>query len=156
MSDEPPALPDLPIASAGKRFIGATVDGVLFLVLALSTSSTEANTGLGVAWFVIAAVYEIGLTATRGQTLGKMAATTQVLHHSGIRLPTWPESFVRWLVPAVPNIVALAVVSAVMDVVFAAWTVAVYLPILRAADRRGWHDRAAGTVVIDRALVPVD
>jgi uncharacterized RDD family membrane protein YckC len=152
-----PAPIDLPIASAGKRFLGATVDGLLFLLLALATtSSDESGRGLGVAWFAIAALYEVGLTAVRGQTLGKMAATTQVVHRSGARLPTWTEAFVRWLLPAVPSIVGFFLVGWGVDVAFVVWTVAVYLPILNTEERRGWHDRVAGTVVIDRARVPVE
>ena len=158
MTDESSVLPVLPVASPWKRFIGATIDGLIFVVLGLSTLSTEgsARRGMAVAWFVIAAIYEIGLTATRGQTLGKMAVTTQVLDRSGERLPAWNQSVVRWLVPSVPNLVGLVVIGVAVDVVAMVWAVGVYLPILRTASRRGWHDRVAGTVVIDRALVTVD
>ena len=158
MSDAEPTVGGLPLASPWKRFAGATIDGVIFVVLGLSTLSAEGSAarGIGIAWFVIAAVYEIGLTATRGQTLGKMAVATQVLDHSGERLPAWNQAVVRWLVPSVPSLFGLFIVGLGMDLAGVAWSVVVFLPILRTAEHRGWHDRAAGTVVIDRALVTVD
>jgi uncharacterized RDD family membrane protein YckC len=149
----------LPLASPGKRLAGALIDGSIFILLSLATiPSTQdtARSGMAVAWFVIGAVYEIGLTAAKGQTLGKMLVRTQVLDRSGERLPAWNQSVVRWLVPAVPNVVAFMVTGFGVDALFFIWSLVVYIPILRSADRRGWHDRAAGTVVIDRALVPVD
>jgi len=147
---QPDVVPLLP-ASPGKRFIGATVDGLLFAMLALSTASGEvANPfGLALVWLVISAIYEIGLTAWRGQTIGKLVAGTQVLDVSGERLPSLYQAFLRWLVQGVPNIIGLFVLSAWLDVASAAWAVAIYLPILRSADRRGWHDRIAETIVID-------
>jgi uncharacterized RDD family membrane protein YckC len=148
-----------PLASPGKRLGGALIDGSIFILLALATVPSDENMargGIAIAWFLIGAVYEIGLTATKGQTLGKMLVRTQVLDRSGERLPAWNQSFVRWLVPAIPNMVAFVVTGFGVDALFFVWSLVVYVPILRSADRRGWHDRAAGTVVIDRALVTVD
>lgn len=157
MSDEL-AAPDFPLAPPWKRFVGALIDNVLFVVLGLTTLSADgtAGRGMAIAWFVIAAVYEIGLTATRGQTLGKMAVATQVVDRSQERLPAWNQAVVRWLVPALPSIAGVIVVHWSIDLAGVAWAVFVYLPILTQAHRRGWHDRVAGTLVIDRALVPVD
>jgi uncharacterized RDD family membrane protein YckC len=148
---QPTVLPFAP-ASPGKRFVGATVDGVLFALLALSTASGDvANPfGLALAWLLISAAYEIGLTATRGQTLGKLLAGTQVLDVSGQRLPTWWQASVRWFVQGIPNLIGLFVVSSAVDLVSLVWAVVIYLPIVRAVDHRGWHDHAAGTIVIDR------
>jgi uncharacterized RDD family membrane protein YckC len=148
-----PAPTELPIAAPGKRLLGALLDGVIFLLLALISysSDTAPQRGLAIAWLVIHAAYQIGLTATRGQTIGKMVVGTQVVDESGGRLPTWGQALVRWLVPAVPNLVGILLLSSAFDAVSVVWSVVVYLPILNRPDRRGWHDRIAGTVVIDRA-----
>lgn len=152
MSDAPQAAHlALPIASPGKRLAGALLDNVLFAVLAVTTYSADDSSRLPIAigWLVIAALYEIGLTATRGQTIGKLMVGTKVVNVGGERLPTWGEAAVRWFVPAVPNVLGVAAVSMFVDAATVLWGVVVYLPILRTLDRRGWHDRAAATVVID-------
>jgi uncharacterized RDD family membrane protein YckC len=161
VSSDPESRSDVlpfPPASPGKRLAGALIDGLLFAVLALSTLSTDTSNGvgLGLAWLGISALYEIGLTAARGQTLGKMAVGTQVVDVSGERLPSWGQAALRWLVQGVPNIVGVVVVSSAVDLASLVWATVIYLPILRSLDRRGWHDRLAGTIVIDRRLAASD
>lgn len=151
-----PPAPALAPAPPGKRLLGAVVDGGIFFGLALLAfaGDTGPSLGLAVTWVVIHAIYEIALTAARGQTLGKMAARTMVLDQSGERLPTLMQATVRWLVPTVPNLLGLALLNANFDAVSVVWAIVVYLPILTSSDRRGWHDRVATTIVVERPRVP--
>ena len=144
-----PVGPDL-VASPGRRLLGALIDGLIFLLVGLPAFAAGAEgTAFSLTWLALVAVYEVVLVATRGQTLGKLAAGTRVIDHGGERLPAWSQAVARWLVPSVPAIVGLFVVVDLVDVLSGAWTVLVYLPILGPPLRQGWHDRVAGTVVVD-------
>jgi RDD family len=63
---------------------------------------------------------------------------------SGVEVPGWARSWKRWAVPQAPGLIPLPATGLLA-----------YLPAFRDARRRGLHDRAAGTVVIDvRARQP--
>lgn len=93
--------------------------------------------------FVLVAVaaavgYEVALTATSGATVGKQALHLRVVRRLDGSLPGWKRSGARWLVPAA----GLLVCGVGQLVVYAS-------PLLDGSGfNRGWHDRAAGTVVI--------
>jgi uncharacterized RDD family membrane protein YckC len=138
------------VASPGKRLLGALIDGMIFLLVGLPAFAAGAEgTAFALTWLALVAVYEVVLIATRGQTLGKLTAGTRVVDHSGERLPAWSQAVARWLVPSVPAIIGVFVVVDLVDVLGGVWTALVYLPILGPPLRQGWHDRAAGTVVVD-------
>jgi hypothetical protein len=62
----------------------------------------------------------------------------------GVELPGWARSWKRWAVPQAPGLIPLPATGLLA-----------YLPAFRDVRRRGLHDRAAGTVVIDvRARQP--
>ena len=113
--------------------------------------------------------YEVASTARRGQTFGKRCMGIRVVQwndegasSSELPCPAPPRSLGRWAVPHGAGLFA-AVVAGWMafQVVqgygafygisggagMAAWTV-VYLSSLLDKDRRGWHDKAAGTIVV--------
>ena len=106
-------------------------------------------------------LYEVALTARSGQTLGKDALSIMVVRHDDGQLPTAAAAFIRWIVPAVAS-VAGAVVVAMIPVPkpqgledwvpaaggLVAWML-VYASSMWDADWRGWHDKAAGTVVVN-------
>lgn len=140
------------VASPGRRLLGAFVDGMIFLVVGLPAFAAGAEgTAFAVTWLMLVAIYEVVLVATRGQTLGKLLAGTRVVDHNGQRLPAWSQAVARWLVPSVPALLGIFVVNDVLDVMSGVWTALVYLPVLALPLRQGWHDRAAGTVVVDAA-----
>ena len=94
-------------------------------------------------WFVLAALvlgalYEITLTATMGQTVGKRLLGIKVVHLSDGDVPGWGSATIRYLLPtavgALPIVQFLALV--------------VYLRALWDPMRQGFHDRAAGTIVV--------
>jgi hypothetical protein len=62
----------------------------------------------------------------------------------GVELPGWARAWKRWAVPQAPGLIPLPATGLLA-----------YLPAFRDQRRRGLHDRAAGTVVIDvRARPP--
>lgn len=82
--------------------------------------------------------YEVVLTATQGATLGKRVLHLQVVRRADGTLPAWGPAVIRLLVPASGLLVC-----------FVGSLVVYASPLLDGSGyNRGWHDRAAGTVVI--------
>ena len=100
----------------------------------------------GVTLF-IGIVYEVAFTATKGQTLGKMAAGIKMVSVKDASIPTVGMALRRWFVPSLLGFVP-----------FAGWPLSIlcYLALTWHRDRRGWHDLAAGTMVVkvNRAASP--
>lgn len=152
----------LELASPGARLgarildivIMVVVMGVLFLlgVAALLTPSSgdpviddEATISLAVffSFMALAAVvgllYEVVMIAMRGQTLGKMMTSIKVVRADNGLGPGWGKSIGRWIIPAV-----LGFIPAVGWLLY----LLVYLSLLWDSARQGWHDKAAGTLVV--------
>ena len=128
---------------------------------------------LMVPGLVLVARYEVAATARRGRTPGKKNLGIRVVHcgdpHGSFRDWEYPEplySLIRWAIPHNAGVFAALVAGAVVvpriggfgvlvgaGVGLAAWTV-VYLSALLDKDGRGWHDKAAGTVVVEAASLP--
>jgi uncharacterized RDD family membrane protein YckC len=90
----------------------------------------------GLWWLVlVSVVYTVPLTATRGQTVGKMALRIRVAALPDGGNPGFGRAAVRWLVPVLMNIVpGLGLLS--------------YVPILFDPMRQSLGDKAASTVVV--------
>jgi uncharacterized RDD family membrane protein YckC len=86
---------------------------------------------------IISIAYEVVLIATRGATLGKMAASVKVVNAQG-QVPGYPASFRRWVLPEVAG------------AIFGLIQLLVYIsPFFDGTGRRqGWHDKLAGTFVV--------
>lgn len=95
---------------------------------------------VGVAPLAFAAAYEIVLVATRGATLGKALMGIEVVRYLDGGRPTWGMSAIRFLVPAAVQSIPVLVIQVLSLLVYlrAAWD-----PM-----RRGFHDRASGTLVL--------
>ncbi len=95
--------------------------------------------------FAAAAIYEIALTATRGQTLGKMATRIMVVRADDLfqtelgRPPSWGRSLLRWGLPSIVGFVPSV-----------GWLLALvcYLSLTWDRERQGWHDKVANTFVL--------
>ncbi|MYA25740.1 MAG: RDD family protein [Acidimicrobiales bacterium] len=109
------------------------------------------------------AIYRIVATALWGQTLGKRALSIRVVDASSGRRLRWHQSLGRTAMTAVGGFVSLAGLSFwfVLSIVGAGVGAAVffliaglvsanlcYLSITWHAQRQGWHDRAAKTLVV--------
>ena len=103
---------------------------------------------------------EIVLTARRGQTIGKRIAGIMVVRHGNSQVPTAADSTLRWLVPALASVGGgIAVAAAPVPrpqwdgfLVFLAggflsWSL-ILATSLFDSNGRGWHDKAAGTIVV--------
>lgn len=150
------------LAGAGSRLGARIIDWVLLVVISLvlivagglaligqdigdtaeTDNSTRAFLGLFLAICAIALLYEVGLTAARGQTLGKMATRIRVVRADNGLLPGWGQSFGRWVVPSVFWIAGFFIPFVGLAALL------VYASLLWGKVRQGWHDKAAGTLVV--------
>ena len=146
------------LASPGDRLAARVIDstilgvvGVLFLIfgvglalgIADGDTATDEEAGVLVLALVVLVllagvifyVYEVTLIATKGQTLGKMATRIKVVGaHNGL-VPGWGRSMGRSIIRALAGFVPF--LSLVVD-----------LSLLWDENRQGWHDKAAGTLVV--------
>lgn len=151
------------LASPGRRFGARVIDFVIILVILLALMFVGVGVAFGltsgdsaaaddsgaalIVIFVISAVialvltllYEVTLIAVKGRTLGKMATGIKVVRADSGSVPGWGKSIGRWIIPG-----ALTVIP------YAGWILSllVYVSLLWDKTRQGWHDKAAGTVVI--------
>lgn len=147
MLDPAPPPDDAALASIGARFAARLIDGLVLAVPAFAViaatvdlddrGSLPLSTVLALS--LGAGLYEVLLTAWRGQTVGKMALRIRVVRTDTGAPPTLGPAAIRYLLPAA--------VSAV-PVIGPFLSLAVYLPALRDPRRQGFHDRAAATVVV--------
>lgn len=140
-----------PLASPLRRLGGFGIDSILYAVLILGMlqafgppldeveNGSEAVPGSVLfASLLVMGVYQVTLTAWRGQTIGKMAVRTKVVDADTEEIPGWKSSFIRWGAPAALTTVPILSYLAVLMFAWLLWD----------PRRQGLHDKAAGTVVI--------
>ena len=147
------------LASAGARLGARVLDSIIMIVgyvillvigigaaVGASWGSEEASAlsvGAIVATVLLIAIvgilYEVTMIALKGQTLGKMATSIKVVRADNGQVPGWGKSIGRWIIP-----VALAFIPVVGWIL----SLLVYLSLLWDKIRQGWHDKAAGTLVV--------
>jgi uncharacterized RDD family membrane protein YckC len=135
-------------AGIGKRFLARVLDGLIvgipLGVLLLVVLGWEAD---DVAYSILIAIvnvaYFVGLESTQGATLGKRLLGLSVAAESGGNLT--PEAAFRrnwWLLlgllPLIGGLASLGV------------TIYILVTISSDERNRGWHDKLAGAVVLDR------
>lgn len=110
------------VASYGRRTLGLVLDiAASYVIAALFTSSATPR-----AWSTLVFVIEtVVLICLTGQSLGMAAARLRVLAVSGRRIQPW-QALVR-------QVLLLCLLPAVVT----------------DSDRRGLHDKASGTVVVN-------
>lgn len=139
------------LATIGQRTLARLLDAlvigapVFLLVLTTSEINEEAGTIHTPLWAQllatgVSAVYEVVLTHRRGQTVGKHALNIKVVRVTDGRPPDWTASIMRYLLPLLPALVPISGVFLLSPIIY---LVAIIDPL-----RRGWHDRAAGTIVV--------
>lgn len=96
----------------------------------------------------VALLYETALVATKGQTIGKMAGNIKVVRAANGSVPGWGKSMVR----GSPLVVAgLGMVGSFMPMILRLLFLVSLVVLFSSAwneDRQGWHDKAAGTLVV--------
>ena len=145
------------LATIGQRALARLLDALIIglpaFVVVLSASDIDEASGTvstplwaQLAATAMSAVYEVVLIRQRGQTVGKRALGIEVVRVSDGKHPDWTASIVRYLLPLLPALVPVPGVFLLSPVIYLA---AVFDPL-----RRGWHDRAAGTIVVNAGQGP--
>lgn len=129
--------------------VGGTILGFLGIGggAMFAAGGTEAGAALGLFSFlgtfavlaVLGLAYEVVLIALRGQTVGKMATGVRVVRADSGDLPGWGKSTGRWSIPYLAGLIPVV-----------GWLVSLlaYVSLTWDDRRQGWHDKAAGTVVV--------
>ena len=138
------------LASVGQRAIARFIDvfivfnvaGILSVILvrpADDDTSLGTTILLATVFLLIAGIYETAMVAWRGQPVGKWLLGIRVARYSDGDTPLVTEALVRFLVPSLP--LYIPYVGQVI------W-IGVYLTSIPNERKQGFHDRAAGTVVV--------
>ena len=85
-------------------------------------------------------IHELPMTALRGETIGKILTKTRVVCIDSGRVLGWKKAGIRWIVLYLPLLAA-----PIVGILFFLLTAA--SPLFD-PQRRGWHDKAAGTIVV--------
>ena len=135
------------LASPTRRLAGFLIDYVVITaaaVIAIAIFGVR-SAGVTVSVLLVNTVYVVGATTIWGRTVGKLVVHTEVMRRDGIAPPGFRVALIRYLVVALA--LPLRYFGGFSGWLGVCWTIAVYSPIL-GRDRRGLHDRAAGTDVI--------
>jgi uncharacterized RDD family membrane protein YckC len=139
----PPLRDGRRVATRWRRLSAGLLDE-----LVVGVPTVLANEAGAPGWTTVAlhGVYHVAPTMLYGWTIGKLWTGLRVTEEATLRTPGPGRSSIRWAVAAVPMFAS--VLAGASPAVVSALVVAVYGPIL--VDLRGLHDRAAGTVVVER------
>lgn len=130
-------------ARFGARVLDAIIVAVVFFALILFSGSADDVSGFSVAGLILGIVigvgYEVLQIAVWGQTLGKRMVGVKVIHAAHGGLPGWGKAFGRWAIPGLLALIPLV-----------GWILSILCYLSATWDRvyQGWHDKAAGTLVI--------
>ena len=145
------------LASPGARLGARILDWIIMVVgyfilavigfAAAFGADSDGAAALSLGAFFVAAIlfglvgiiYEVTFIALKGQTLGKMATSIRVVRADNGFVPGWGKSIGRWIIPLVLLFVPL--------VGFLLYLL-VYVSLTWDRVRQGWHDKAAGTLVV--------
>ena len=133
------------LAGAGARLGARLLDGLIMIVAAMIwfvpawiLSGVGSDAAVVVIWLGLLVgggiAYEVGLIATKGQTLGKQAVGIKVVRVDNGQAPGSGPSLKRWGLPALFGLLGVSLLC--------------YLSLLWGDNRQGWHDKVAGTYVI--------
>ena len=86
-------------------------------------------------------IYEIALTRTRGQTVGKMVMKIKVVGTNGDDPPQRNAVIFRWAVLVVPMTLVPNIIGLVISLIIGIW-------FAWDGSRQGLHDKAASTYVV--------
>ncbi|WP_423920185.1 RDD family protein [Candidatus Poriferisodalis sp.] len=123
-----------------------SIDWDTVLDEAQSATPDFADLGLGPgiwwAWVAVWLVYEVVSVAVWGRTLGKRIVGIKVVHAVSGERPRWGKALLRWLVPSV--LAAMPFIPWIGEL----WWVLCQVSLTWDRVYQGWHDKAAGTLVI--------
>ena len=123
-------------------FAAYFVVGLLFIGGAVVSGDGAGITsvfGTTVLILMIGFGYEVVQTAVWGQTLGKRVTGVRVINASHGGLPGWGKAVGRWGVPSIISLIPA--VGPILGILC-------YASLLWDRVSQGWHDKAAGTLVV--------
>ena len=137
-----------PAARLGARVLdililvaSSIVLGLVFVGNAIVTGDSSGMSLIGATLLLlmIGFGYEVIQIAVWGQTLGKRATGVRVVNAAHGGLPGWGKAIGRWGVPSIISLIP-----------FVGWILSILCYVSLTWDRvyQGWHDKAAGTLVI--------
>ena len=141
----------LPARRLGARVLDMILEVVVVIVLGSVlvggwlSGDTDSLPDIGVSGLLITAsvgvAYEVVLIALWGQTLGKRMVGIKVINAAHGGVPGWGKSFGRWTIPGLVGLLP-----------YIGWLLAILCYVSLTWDRvyQGWHDKAAGTLVIKK------
>lgn len=129
----------MPLAEPGTRILARLIDVVIVfvaaLVIAVIVGVSGNQFGLQLLFAAAGVFYEVGFTALKGGTPGKMIMGIGVTTTAGVRPPGWGPAVIRWVVTAIP---CIGFVVFIVSLVF----------LFTDEQHRTVGDRAAGTLVV--------
>ena len=141
------------LARIGARFGARVLDAIIVAVVLvalflLSSAISGSNDAADYSDFSVAGLfmglvvgvgYELVQIAVWGQTLGKRIVGVRVIHAEHGGLPGWGKAFGRWAIPGLLALIPLV-----------GWILSILCYLSATWDRvyQGWHDKAAGTLVV--------
>jgi uncharacterized RDD family membrane protein YckC len=133
----------------GQRLSASLADGLLLLAVgAVVSHVVRSTTPFRVVMLGITGLYVVGGVALTGRTIGKRLLSLRVVDLGTGELPDLRAAVVRWFVPVVPSLAAIALPG--LGRITGVAALAIYWGVLRGPLHRGLHDHAAGTVVTTR------
>jgi uncharacterized RDD family membrane protein YckC len=156
MSEFDPPIQQDALASVGQRALAQIIDGlvllpVLFLVVYLMSGEipipTEEDQVSSVdvwatfALVVIQVAYNTVCVAMWGATVGKRALRLRVVRQDDGGAVSYNYAALRALIPAAASLIPVIGIAA---------PIVIYMRALFHPLRKGWHDQAAGTIVVRR------
>ncbi len=110
-----------------------------------------------VVGFPLGFLYQAGMVVWRGGTLGKRWCGMRIVSASSGEAVGWREATIRWFVnnagiSLLSNFITFSGGPSAVNYLLSFWWFVIGWSILANPLRRGWHDQAAGTIVVlDRA-----
>lgn len=137
-------------------FITRDVVGIYVIDSIVSSVGGKLLVALAVLWLTFVG-YEVVQSALWGQTVGKRIVDIRVVNESTGRPPGWGRSLIRWAVPLVPfALLGMILTPAGEYLALLAAAVAAalcYVSITWDRKNQGWHDQAAGTIVVKTGVL---
>jgi uncharacterized RDD family membrane protein YckC len=119
------------LAGIGERFLALLIDGIITGVIVGVLTGVGKGAGSAAGWIVGAIYYWYFWTQQNGQTLGQRLMNIRVVKKNGEPM-TAADAIVRYIGYYINSVVFLI-----------GWIWALF-----DADRQGWHDKLANTIVV--------
>ncbi len=128
-----------PLRRLAARILDAIVTGILLVTLLIVSGTGVSTVGAMLLGLVVGISYEVPQVAVWGQTIGKRMTGIRVINAAHGGTPGGGKATGRWAIPGLVGLIPVV-----------GWLLALLCYVSLTWDRvyQGWHDKAAGTLVI--------